>query len=192
MTMKSALKHPLLGEITLSQSLRAKRITISVKPSGEVRLSYPVYVSTRRAVGFLDSKVEWIMAARHRMAEKRVLQPRFSREETENLRRQAKEVLPARVEALARQFGFRYEKITVRATRSKWGSCSAKNSISLSLYLMTLPQHLIDYVIIHELCHTLHHDHSPRFHELLNRCLHGCEKELRRELRSYSTGVTEK
>ena len=75
--------------------------------------------------------------------------------------------------------------VTIRATRSKWGSCNGRNDLSLSLYLMTLPEHLRDFVILHELCHTVHHDHSPRFHALLDRLVGGKEKLLNKELRSY-------
>ena len=58
--------------------------------------------------------------------------------------------------------------------------------ISLSLFLVTLPEHLRDYVIIHELCHTVHHNHSPRFHALVDRFTGGHEKALARELRAFS------
>lgn len=186
--MQTVCKHPVLGDITISQSARSRRIAIAVKPSGEVRLSFPKYVSLRKALEFLDSKAGWITAARERMAQKASARPTYSHTQVEDLRRQAKAELPHRVGMLAQRFGFSYGRVTIRATRSKWGSCTSENNLSLSLWLMTLPDHLIDYVIIHELCHTVHHDHSPRFHALLDRCLGGREKELRRELRSYSTG----
>ena len=80
----------------------------------------------------------------------------------------------------------KYEKLSIRASRTKWGSCSGRNHISLSLFLMTLPEHLRDFVILHELCHTVHHNHSPRFHALLDRLLGGHEKALNRELRAWS------
>ena len=189
--MQQLYAHPALGEITVSQSARSRRVSISVKPSGEVRLSFPRSVSLRRALEFLDSKIDWVTSARGRMAEKAVARPTFTPAQIEELRQKAKASLPARVEYFAQKFGFRYGRVTIRATRSKWGSCSADNNISLSLYLMTLPGHLADYVIIHELCHTVHHNHSPRFHALADRCMGGREKELRRELRSYSTGSVE-
>ncbi len=106
--------------------------------------------------------------------------------DVEALRRAAKADLPPRMERLSAQTGLRYTKLTIRATRTKWGSCSARNTISLSLYLMTLPEHLRDFVILHELCHTVHHNHSERFHRLLDSLVGGCEKELNRELRCYA------
>lgn len=183
--MQEIFRHPTLGEVTLSCTRRARRISLSVRPSGEVRLSFPPCVSVRRAVVFLESKAEWAEAARRRMAE-RVEPQALSADEIERLRAEAKAVLPPRVEELAARFGLRYGRVTVRAARTKWGSCTGRNDISLSLYLMTLPEHLRDYVIIHELCHTVHHDHSPRFHALVDRLTGGREKLLARELRGYS------
>ncbi len=183
--MKSTLHHPTLGDITLSRSARARRISLTVRPSGEVRLSFPTYVSERRAMAFLEAKAEWVTATRRRLTA-RPRPPVPTKEEVERLRAEAKATLPPRLEMLARNFGLRYGKVTVRAARSKWGSCSWRNDISLSLYLMTLPEHLRDYVLIHELCHTVHHDHSPRFHALVDRLTGGKEKLLARELRSYS------
>lgn len=112
----------------------------------------------------------------------------FARRRTppaEQLRREAMVVLPSRVAELAVRTGLQYRSVTIRATRSKWGSCNGRNDLSLSLYLMTLPEHLRDFVILHELCHTVHHDHSPRFHALLDRLVGGKEKLLNKELRSY-------
>ena len=104
----------------------------------------------------------------------------------EELRRAAKADLPARIERLSQLTGLKYAKLTIRASRTKWGSCSGRNTISLSLFLMTLPEHLRDYVIVHELCHTVHHNHSPRFHALVDRMVGGNEKALNRELRAFA------
>ena len=182
--MQEILRHPSLGEVTLSRTRRARRITLSVRPSGEVRLSFPPHVPVRRATEFLESKAGWVEAARRKFAERPAPQP-LGREQIERLRAEAKAVLPPRVAELAARFGLHYGKVTVRAARTKWGSCTGRNDISLSLYLMTLPEHLRDYVIIHELCHTVHHDHSPRFHALVDSLTGGREKQLARELRSY-------
>ncbi len=183
--MKSTLHHPTLGEVTLSRTRRARRITLSVRPSGEVRLSFPPYIAERQALEFLESKQEWIFRAKAKYAA-RPAQPSLSAEDIERLRAEAKAYLPARTKELARLCGLRYGKVTIRAARSKWGSCTAQNNISLSLFLMTLPPHLRDYVIIHELCHTVHHNHSDKFHALVDRLLGGQEKALARELRGYS------
>lgn len=181
------IDHPALGTLTLSQSARNRRISLAVRPSGEVRLSFPVGISRARALAFAESKAEWIARTRERVRAMQSNRHICTPDEIEALRREAKRALPARVEYFARQFGFRYGRVTIRLARTKWGCCTSENNISLSLFLMTLPAHLQDYVIIHELCHTVHHNHSARFHALADRCMGGHEKELRRELRNYHT-----
>ena len=178
-----------VGEISLVRSQRARRITLTVRPTGLVRLTVPCGVSRARALAFAETKVAWIASARQRVAARPAavppLPPEAERERIEELRRAARVDLPPRVERIARMFGFSYGRITIRASRTKWGSCSFRNDLSLSLYLMALPERLRDYVIVHELCHTIHHDHSPRFHALVDRCLGGQERVLDRELKSY-------
>ena len=107
----------------------------------------------------------------------------YSPTQIEEMRRGAKRTLPAMVERLAQQYGFKYGRITIRATRSKWGCCTSQNNLSLSLFLMTLPTHLQEFVVLHELCHTIHHNHSAEFHALLNKVTNGREKELNRQLK---------
>ena len=133
----------------------------------------------------MEQKIDWVVAAQKRYAE-RATTPSLSKSEIEELRAQAKASLPQRVAYFAAKHSLRYGRVTIRAARSKWGSCTAEGNISLSLYLMTLPEHLRDYVIIHELCHTVHHNHSPRFHALVDKLTGGHERELAKELRQYS------
>lgn len=188
--MLKVIVHPRLGEVTLSQSRRARRISICVRGTGVVRLSFPPGVSQRRALEFLEQKAEWIERTRARLATRihveQPLPPDEAQARVEELRRAAKADLPGRLARLSRQTGLKYEKLTIRASRTKWGSCSGRNTISLSLFLMALPEHLRDFVIIHELCHTVHHDHSPRFHALVDRLVGGNEKALNRELKAFS------
>ncbi len=181
--MDKVYKHSRLGDILLCQRWTTSRISLSVKPSGEVRLSYPRLVSTAKALRFLEDKVEWVLQMREKVAEKAMQGADYAPEQIEELRREAKRVLPAMVERLAARNNFRYGKITIRATRSKWGCCTSQNNLSLSLFLMTLPTHLQEFVVLHELCHTVHHNHSAEFHALLDRVTGGREKELNRQLK---------
>ncbi|MFZ5940471.1 MAG: M48 family metallopeptidase [Bacteroidota bacterium] len=93
-----------------------------------------------------------------------------------------KEVLPDRVKELAERHGLAYTQVRVRKMKSRWGSCSAANVINLSSTLMLLPAHLCDYVILHELAHTIHRNHGEKFWKLLD-SLAGDSLVLRRELR---------
>ena len=185
------MTHPVLGEIECVRSPRARRVSIRVRASGDVRLVYPRGVSEMRALAFLEEKIPWVEAARERLSYRRAalppqLPPAEEKVRVEMLRRAAKADLPVRIGRIAAETGLRYAKLSIRASRTKWGSCSGRNHISLSLFLMTLPEHLRDYVIVHELCHTVHHDHSPRFHALVDRLVGGREKALSRELRAYA------
>jgi predicted metal-dependent hydrolase len=102
------------------------------------------------------------------------------------LRKDAKIMLPKRTEELASQFGFTYFNVKIQSSKTRWGSCSGAKNINFSLYLLLLPMHLIDYVILHELCHTKEMNHGVRFWKLMNNVTDGKSKELRTELKKYS------
>ena len=82
------------------------------------------------------------------------------------MRKKAEEYLPPLVQYWSSLFDLPYNKVTISKARSRWGSCSSKRDISLSFYLMLLPAHLMDYVILHELAHTREMNHGPKFWEL--------------------------
>ena len=104
--------------------------------------------------------------------------------EVERLRAQAKLSLPPRLKELADEHGFTYNRVTIKNNISNWGSCSAKGNINLNLRLVTLPQSLQDYVMLHELCHLGEMNHGPRFHALLE-SLCPDHRILEKELRQY-------
>jgi len=105
--------------------------------------------------------------------------------EVNELRTRAKQYLPVEAQRLAQQHGFHYRQIRIKKSKTRWGSCSSKGIINLSLYLMLLPVHLIEYVLLHELCHTVVMNHSADFWSLLDRYTQGRAKALRKELRGY-------
>ena len=104
------------------------------------------------------------------------------------LKREAKSFLPKRTRDLATEKGIAIGKISVRSTKSRWGSCSHNNDISLSIYLMTLPDELIDYVICHELAHVKEKNHSKNFWAHLEQLLPGARK-MDKEMKKYTTAV---
>ncbi len=83
------------------------------------------------------------------------------------LKRRAREYLSGRLRTLAEQHGLHYRRVAVRGQRTRWGSCSGRGTISLNYKLLFLPPALVDHVLLHELAHTRHLDHSPRFWRLL-------------------------
>ena len=101
------------------------------------------------------------------------------------MRHEAKRLLPARVDELAERHGFSHGTVRITSSRTRWGSCNSLHNINLSLHLMQLPWHLIDYIILHELCHTLEMNHSDRFWALMDKVTDGKSQLLRKELKQY-------
>lgn len=101
------------------------------------------------------------------------------------LRKEAKRLLPGRTKQLAEKFGFTFSEIKIQSSKTRWGSCSRAKSINLSLFLMLLPAHLIDYVILHELCHTKEMNHGDKFWAWMDKVTDGKSKEMRKELKNY-------
>lgn len=104
------------------------------------------------------------------------------------LRKEAKQYLPLRVEILARKYGFTFNQVRVKNLKSRWGSCSAQNNINLNIHLMRLPEALSDYVILHELAHTVHKNHGKQFWLMLDN-ISGNGKKWSKEMRQYQTRV---
>jgi predicted metal-dependent hydrolase len=125
---------------------------------------------------------------------KLILDDRFRMAETEQeraelvfqnwYRQQAKQLIVERVQHFAEIHQLHYEKITITSARTRWGSCSPKNTISFSWRLIMTPLDVVDYVVVHELAHTVHHNHSKRFWGLVGKILPDY-KERRKWLRQY-------
>lgn len=116
----------------------------------------------------------------------------FSDEKTQELLRRvrvtalqhvAKENLSQRLKMLAAKHGFSFGAVSFRDSHTRWGSCSSRKNISLSIYLQLLPTHLADYVILHELCHTVEMNHGVSFWTLMDKVTDGRAKLLRAELK---------
>ncbi len=105
------------------------------------------------------------------------------------LKADAKFYLPQRLRLLADRFHLSFSEVKINSSKSRWGSCSTQRNINLTFYLMLLPTHLIDYVLLHELTHTLEMNHSPKFWQKLNGITEGKALELRKELKQFKTRI---
>jgi predicted metal-dependent hydrolase len=103
---------------------------------------------------------------------------------TEAWKVEAKKYIPHRVAELAQKFSFRYNQLTIKNAKTRWGSCSASDNINLNLQLMRLPDRLIDYVILHELVHTVHKNHKKDFWNAFENIFPGAKK-ADKELNKY-------
>lgn len=103
------------------------------------------------------------------------------------LRHEAKRVLPNKVAIFAKRMNITVNEVKINSSKSRWGSCTNRKNINLSLFLLLLPERLIDYVIIHELTHTIELNHSPRFWQHLDVFLNGKAEELDQETTYWDT-----
>lgn len=104
----------------------------------------------------------------------------------EGLRKQAKQILPPRLLALSEKHRLPFAGLRISSSKGRWGSCSGSKHINLSYFLLLLPAHLIDYVMLHELSHTVEMNHGIRFWALLDRLTNGKAHSLRNELRGFN------
>jgi hypothetical protein len=146
----------------------------SASPSGRLR-AFAEQVA-RAKLPWLKKQVEKVASLERRAMELEKSQPIDCNT--------ARQRLVERLDALCRKYGYAYNKVSVRNQRTRWGSCSAKNDISLNLQLIRLPADLIDYVILHELVHTRIKNHSQAFWDRLSGLV-GDAKTLDRRLNQY-------
>ncbi len=104
------------------------------------------------------------------------------------MRHEAKAYLPRRLAELAQQNGLQFKNVAIKHVKSRWGSCSSENNINLNLHLMRLPDPLIDYVLLHELAHTIEKNHGPGFWRLLERICPGARK-LDKDLNHFHVDI---
>ena len=202
---ENVVEYASVGEVRYVRNTRARNISIRINRQGEVRVTVPGYVNMKKAEDFFLSKKSWVISkieALGPVLENTVkegdmlnvkgksvpVQLKNGHESVEEavwriLHREARVYLPGRVRMLAEKHGFKVSGVKIRRMKSRWGSCNIKNTINLNSWLMMLPDHLTDYVILHEMVHTRHKNHSNRFWETLDTVTGGCSKALRRELR---------
>ncbi len=177
--MQKSIIDSELGNIVLRKNLRARHYTIRWN-KGKVSVTLPAYGSYRQALEFVFSHKDRLIKQIQARESKEI-----SKEEEIELRKKAKAYLPEKLHNLSVLHGFSYNSVKITKSRTRWGSCSSKTTINLSLFLMLLPEHLIDYVLLHELCHTVHMNHGPEFWLLLDRVTDNQAHKLRKELKNH-------
>ncbi|MFC1899546.1 M48 family metallopeptidase [Chloroflexota bacterium] len=177
-----------IGPVLFEKSRRAKRLIISIKTSKYIRVAIPNRSSLKKALEFINLKQEWIQRnvaiIRNIERSNKVLEGDSQPIDRADASRKLKD----RLRYLAKEHEFMYNKASVRNQRTRWGSCSYNNNISLNAKLVLLPKDLIDYVILHELVHTQIHNHSNDFWVLLDRYVED-GKKLDKRLRANNCRI---
>ena len=154
---------------------RAHHYILRLRADGVVRVTVPWRGSRAEAERFLVARRAWVARQRHRR-ELALEAARVSPEAEAHLRARAARELPSRLFELARLHGFEVASVRVRNQRTRWGSCSPSGRISLSWRLVQVPPAVRGYVLLHELTHLRHLNHSARFwRELARLCPHHAE-----------------
>lgn len=147
--------------------IRSSRRTVCIEVNRKgVIIRGPFNLTDSEAERIYRSREEWITKSKEKFSARR--DPfEMSNSEKEQTRHLAKEYIPSRVAEYANRFGFVYTKVHIGSAKTRWGSCSAKGTLSFSLYLMRYPVECIDAVILHELVHTRHRNHKAEFYDEL-------------------------
>ena len=151
--------------------IRAKRRTMSLQldRDGRAVVRAPYGVKKEFIDRFVAEHEDWLARAREKQKNRRLAHPDPTDEERKALIAQAKEYLPMRVDYWSDIMGLTPTGLKITSARTRFGSCSGKNSICFSWRLMQYPPEAIDYVVVHELAHIRHHNHSPAFYALIER-----------------------
>ena len=176
---------------------RRRTIGIIVESDGSVIVRAPLRCSKKRAEAFVIEKMAWIEKAQNKAAERRNMAgnkeatPAFSNTEIEALKKQAKKVIPPMVAQIAGEIGVSYGTISIRAQKTRWGSCSSKGNLNFNCLLMLLPENVRRYVVVHELCHRIEMNHSQPFWREVEKYQPTYKKD-RAELKALGRGLMDR
>lgn len=148
---------------------RSRRRTVGLELTRDGRLIVraPLLLPESAVRRFVAEHEDWIRRAEARQAQRREAHPEPTEEQRKALIQKAKAILPGKVAHYAALLGVTPAGITVTSARTRFGSCSGANRLSFSWRLMEYPEEAIDYVVVHELAHIRHHDHSPAFYAVI-------------------------
>ena len=153
--------------------IRSKRKTVAleIRPDLSVLVRAPYWMADWQIRKFVDEKSDWLYAHLREMEQKQKLEAARPKAapltpgELQVLADEALRVIPERVRFYAPVVGVTYGRITIRNQRTRWGSCSAKGNLNFNCLLMKAPPEVLDYVVVHELCHLKEMNHSKAFWE---------------------------
>lgn len=143
-----------------------KSLSIEVKKDLRIIVRAPLFISNRDIEKFIADKSVWIEKTIEKVKvrnEQEKSMPKFTAEEIHNLADKALEIIPKRADYYAKIMDVSYGRITIRNQVSRWGSCSQKGNLNFNCLLMLCPAEVIDYVVVHELCHIKEMNHSKKF-----------------------------
>ncbi len=146
-----------MPKIEIKKSFR-KSLTMRFDRNGTLQVKAPIFMTNKQIQGFIDRNKSWI--------EKQKIAKQNSQIDPEKIpeyKKEARELIPPRVEQIANKHGFSYNTIKITSAQTRWGSCTSKKNLNFTYRLVLAPQEVMDYVIVHELCHLRQMNHSKKF-----------------------------
>lgn len=159
-----------------------KTMALEITPDCEILVRAPLKMPEKTIEQFVSQHKAWIEKAMQRQQKRALSNKNLTAAQITELKQKAAEILPLRVEYFSKITGLVPTGIKITSAKKRFGSCSPKNSICFSYILMQYPIEAIDYVVLHELIHIKHHDHSDKFWSLLSKYMPDY-KQRRRILR---------
>ena len=150
---------------------RRRTLALEITREGEVVVRAPMGLSQKRIDQFVADHGAWIAEHLERQRRRQAARPEPTEEERSEYIRRAREELPGRVAHYGALMGLTPAGLTVTGARTRFGSCSGKNSLCFSCFLMRCPEEAVELVVVHELCHIREKNHGPRFYALLEQYL---------------------
>ena len=148
--------------------LRSRRKTLSIElKDSYILVKAPLRMSPKDIVDVLEKKSDWIEKHQGIMEERKKLASKvapYTEAEIQELYQKAKEIIPGKVSYYAAKMGVTYRRITIRCQKTRWGSCSSEGNLNFNCLLMDFPEEVLDSIIVHELAHRKHMNHSREFY----------------------------
>ena len=150
-----------IGKVFFLKSNKFRRLSILIKNDQSILVKIPLRISYYQAETFVKKKINWIKKQKEKISGKIIFKKRQI--PSEKIVENFIFITTKKTISFSQKYNLKYNKLTFKWMRSRWGSCSYKNNISLNLWMMFLPNNLIKYIILHELVHTKIKNHSKEF-----------------------------
>lgn len=170
-------------QYTLKVSERARGVRLAIYHDGDFVVTVPKRVGENVAEDFILKKSRWILSKLEYFKKNpRTIFIKHTPKEIQEYKKQASTLVRIRIQHWNTFYNFKYNTITIKNVTSRWGSCSKKGNLNFNYKILFLPQELVDYIIVHELCHLREMNHSAEFWSIVAKTIPEY-KELRKQLK---------
>lgn len=154
----------------LVTSRRARRLRVVIKPGGEMIVTKPAFLDEAAVERFLRRKSHWIIDKIDYLRDfQESPLSKAGKQEYLKHKEAAMKLAEEKVRKLNGFYGFRVNRIVVRNQKTRWGSCSKNGNLSFNFRIALLPEYMVDYIVVHELCHLGQMNHSQKFWDLVSK-----------------------